>query len=213
MEPLFEATVPLSTSEQANLALQQAGVDVTLAGVAAQQAGNEIALWVGITQAAVALLVGLIQAGVVGAGLDRVGQKDLGAGQIDGVHGQGVGVRRFTHEHKQDGGQATNGARHGLPLFLSVGVRRWTPSVGTDILNPTGSMCCSQRPVAQTGEPIPYMSATLSTFLSYRPLMEPENLPVDFPAPSQSYSSGLVPPIAEVKIHQGHLWGFSRNRQ
>lgn len=62
MKPMFEATAPLSTYEQANLALQQAGVDATLAG-------NEIALWVGITQATVALLVGLIQAGVVGWGI------------------------------------------------------------------------------------------------------------------------------------------------
>ena len=69
MEPMFDANAPLSTYEQANLALQQAGVDATLAGVTAQQAGNDIALWVGITQAAVALLVGLIQAGVVGWGI------------------------------------------------------------------------------------------------------------------------------------------------
>ena len=69
MEPMFDANAPLSTYEQASLSLQQAGVDATLAGVAAQQAGNEIALWVGIAQPAVALLVGLIQAGVVGWGI------------------------------------------------------------------------------------------------------------------------------------------------
>jgi len=66
---MFDANAPLSTYEQANLALQQAGVEATQAGVAAQQAGNDIAFWVGITQAGVALLVGLIQAGVVGWGI------------------------------------------------------------------------------------------------------------------------------------------------
>jgi len=44
-------------------------VDAVLAGVDAQQAGNEIALWVGVGQTAVALTVGLIQAGVVGWGI------------------------------------------------------------------------------------------------------------------------------------------------
>ena len=62
MEPMFDANAPLSTYEQANLALQQTSV-------ATQQAGNEIVLWIGITQAAVALLVGLIQAGIVGWGI------------------------------------------------------------------------------------------------------------------------------------------------
>ena len=62
MEPMFEANAPLSTYEQANLALQQANI-------ATQQAGNDIALWVGVGQAAVALTVGLIQAGVVGWGI------------------------------------------------------------------------------------------------------------------------------------------------
>ena len=69
MEPPLDANAPLSTYEQASLSLQQAGVDATLAGVAAQQAGNEIVFWIGITQAAVALTVGLIQAGVVGWGI------------------------------------------------------------------------------------------------------------------------------------------------
>ena len=69
MEPMFDANAPLTTYEQASLSLQQAGVDATLAGVAAQQTGNEITLWVGIGQAAVALTVGLIQAGVVGWGI------------------------------------------------------------------------------------------------------------------------------------------------
>ena len=69
MEPLPDANAPLTTYEQANLALQQAGVDATLAGVAARQAGNETIFWIGITQAAVALTVGLIQAGVVGWGI------------------------------------------------------------------------------------------------------------------------------------------------
>jgi len=62
MEPLPDANAPLSTYEQASLALQQTSI-------ATQQAGNEIALWVGIGQAAVALTVGLIQAGVVGWGI------------------------------------------------------------------------------------------------------------------------------------------------
>ena len=62
MEPLPDANAPLSTYEQANLALQQTSI-------ATRQAGNEIVFWIGITQAAVALLVGLIQAGVVGWGI------------------------------------------------------------------------------------------------------------------------------------------------
>ncbi len=62
MDPLFDADAPLTTYEQASLSLQQAGV-------ATQQAGNDIALWVGVGQAAVALTVGLIQAGVVGWGI------------------------------------------------------------------------------------------------------------------------------------------------
>lgn len=74
MEPMFDANAPLSTYEQASLSLQQAGVDATLAGVAAQQAGNDITFWVGITQAAVALTVGLIQAGVVGWGIRYMAQ-------------------------------------------------------------------------------------------------------------------------------------------
>ena len=41
----------MSTYEQASLTLQQASVT-------AQQTGNEIVFWIGITQAAVALLVG-----------------------------------------------------------------------------------------------------------------------------------------------------------
>ena len=62
MDPLFDADAPLTTYEQVSLSLQQAGV-------ATQQAGNDIALWVGVGQAAVALTVGLIQAGVVGWGI------------------------------------------------------------------------------------------------------------------------------------------------
>lgn len=62
MEPMFDANAPLSTYEQASLGLQQANI-------ATQQAGNDIALWVGVGQAAVALTVGLIQAGVVGWGI------------------------------------------------------------------------------------------------------------------------------------------------
>ena len=62
MDPLFDADAPLTTYEQTSLSLQQAGV-------ATQQAGNDIALWVGVGQAAVALTVGLIQAGVVGWGI------------------------------------------------------------------------------------------------------------------------------------------------
>jgi len=48
MEPLPDANAPLTTYEQANLASQQTSI-------ATQQAGNDIALWVGIGQAAVAL--------------------------------------------------------------------------------------------------------------------------------------------------------------
>ena len=62
MEPMFDANAPLSTYEQASLNLQQSSVQAALDG-------NEIALWVGIGQAAVALTVGLIQAGVVAWGI------------------------------------------------------------------------------------------------------------------------------------------------
>ena len=62
MEPMFDANAPLTTYEQASLGLQQASI-------ATQQAGNDIALWVGVGQAVVALTVGLIQAGVVGWGI------------------------------------------------------------------------------------------------------------------------------------------------
>ena len=62
MEPMFDGNAPLTTYEQASLSLQQANVDTALAG-------NEIAWWVGVGQAAVALTVGLIQAGVVGWGI------------------------------------------------------------------------------------------------------------------------------------------------
>ena len=62
MEPLFDANASLTTYEQSSLTLQQASVT-------AQQAGNEIVFWIGITQAGVALFVGLIQAGVVGWGI------------------------------------------------------------------------------------------------------------------------------------------------
>ena len=71
MDPLFDADAPLTTYEQASLSLQQAGI-------ATQQAGNDIALWVGVGQAAVALTVGLIQAGVVGWGIrymTRIGER------------------------------------------------------------------------------------------------------------------------------------------
>ncbi len=67
MEPLFDANAPLTPYEQANLALQQTSI-------ATQQAGNETIFWVGITQAAVALTVGLIQAGVVGWGIRYMAQ-------------------------------------------------------------------------------------------------------------------------------------------
>ncbi len=76
MEPLFDANAPLTTYEQASLNLQQADLNLQQASLGLQQAsvdaalaGNDIALWIGITQAAVALLVGLIQAGVVGWGI------------------------------------------------------------------------------------------------------------------------------------------------
>ncbi len=76
MEPMFDGSAPLTTYEQASLSLQQASLDLQQAGLGLQQAsvdaalsGNEIALWVGVGQAAVALTVGLIQAGVVGWGI------------------------------------------------------------------------------------------------------------------------------------------------
>jgi len=75
MEPMFEAG-RLSLVEQMNLEIQQASLEIQRASLeiqqaslAAQQSGNDIAFWIGLTQAGVALLVGLIQAGVVGWGI------------------------------------------------------------------------------------------------------------------------------------------------
>lgn len=82
MEPMFE-TGRLSLVEQTSLEIQQAGLEIQQASLeiqrasleiqqaslVAQQSGNDIAFWIGITQAAVALTVGLIQAGVVGWGI------------------------------------------------------------------------------------------------------------------------------------------------
>ena len=75
MEPMFE-TGRLSLVEQTSLEIQQASLEIQRASLeiqqaslVAQQSGNDIAFWIGITQAAVALLVGLIQAGVVGWGI------------------------------------------------------------------------------------------------------------------------------------------------
>ena len=76
MEPLFDANASLTTYEQANLKLQQSSLELPRASLELQQAsvdaalaGNDIAWWVGITQATVAFLVGLIQAGVVAWGI------------------------------------------------------------------------------------------------------------------------------------------------
>ena len=69
MEPLFDANAALTTYEQANLHVQQASLTLQQASVDAALAGNDIAWWVGITQATVALTIGLIQAGVVGWGI------------------------------------------------------------------------------------------------------------------------------------------------
>ena len=55
--------------QQAGLEIQQAGLEIQQASLVAQQNGNDIVFWIGITQAAVALLVGVIQAGVVGWGI------------------------------------------------------------------------------------------------------------------------------------------------
>lgn len=75
MEPMFE-TGRLSLVEQTSLEIQQASLEIQRASLeiqqaslVAQQSGNDIAFWIGITQAAVALLVGVIQAGVVGWGI------------------------------------------------------------------------------------------------------------------------------------------------
>ena len=46
-----------------------ASLEIQQASLVAQQSGNDIAFWIGITQAAVTLLVGAIQAGVVGWGI------------------------------------------------------------------------------------------------------------------------------------------------
>ena len=58
MDPLFDANGPLSSYEQAC-------IDTA-------RASNEIALWVGIAQAVAVLVVGLIQAGVIGWGVRYV---------------------------------------------------------------------------------------------------------------------------------------------
>ena len=55
--------------QQASLEIQRASLEIQQASLAAQQIGNNIAFWIGITQAAVTLLVGAIQAGVVGWGI------------------------------------------------------------------------------------------------------------------------------------------------
>ena len=76
MEPMFDANAPLTAYEQASLSLQEASLSLQETSLSLQEAsvnaaldGNEIALWVGVGQAAVALTVGLIQAGVVGWGI------------------------------------------------------------------------------------------------------------------------------------------------
>jgi len=61
MEPMFAAG-RLGLVEQTSLEIQQASL-------VARQSGNDIVFWIGITQAAVALLIGVIQAGVVGWGI------------------------------------------------------------------------------------------------------------------------------------------------
>ncbi len=84
MEPMFEAgrlSLVEQTSleiQQASLEIQRASLEIQKASLVAQQSGNEIVFWIGITQAAVALLVGVIQAGVVGWGiryLIRMGER------------------------------------------------------------------------------------------------------------------------------------------
>ena len=84
MEPMFE-TGRLSLVEQTSLEIQQASLEIQRASLeiqqaslVAQQSGNDIAFWIGITQAAVALVVGVIQAGVVGWGIHymiRMGER------------------------------------------------------------------------------------------------------------------------------------------
>ena len=56
--------------EAATIAFQQASL-------AAQQAGNDIALWVGIAQAGAAVVVGLLQAGIIAWGIRRMSQEGL----------------------------------------------------------------------------------------------------------------------------------------
>jgi len=75
MEPMFDAA-RLSLVEQTSLEVQQASLEIQRvsleiqqASLAAQQSGNDIAFWIGIAQVSVALIVGLIQAGVVGWGI------------------------------------------------------------------------------------------------------------------------------------------------
>ena len=75
MEAMFEAG-RLSLIEQTSLEIQQASLEIQRtsleiqqASLTAQQSGNDIAFWIGLAQAGVALLVGLIQAGVVGWGI------------------------------------------------------------------------------------------------------------------------------------------------
>ena len=82
MEPMFDAarlSLVEQTSleiqqtsleiQQASLEIQRASLEIQQAGLAAQQSGNDIAFWIGIAQVSVALIVGLIQAGVVGWGI------------------------------------------------------------------------------------------------------------------------------------------------
>ena len=56
--------------EAATIAFQQASL-------ATQQAGNDIALWAAYVQAGAAVLVGLLQAGIVAWGIRRMSQEGL----------------------------------------------------------------------------------------------------------------------------------------
>ena len=68
-EKMTDYEIASLAAQQASVAAQQASVAAQQASVAAQQAGNEIALWAAYVQAGTALVVGLLQAGIIGWGI------------------------------------------------------------------------------------------------------------------------------------------------
>ena len=147
MKPMFEVVGRLSTYEEASLEMQrasldiqQANLDIQQANLVAQQSGNEIVFWIGITQAAVALLVGLIQAGVVGWGIRymiRMGERreqqhaDRHAETMEALRQQGEATRealRQQGEALRQQGEATREALRQQGEALRTLIERTAPA-------------------------------------------------------------------------------------